>query len=269
MTMPTVAAGHARLALTGRPDGRAGFREALASEWTKLCTVRSTVCTVAVLAVLTPAIAVFVGLTGSLQPDDTVLGGSLTGATVAQLAAAVLGVLVVSPEYGTGLVRTTLAACPRRSTVLGAKAMLVAAVTSVVAAGGCTLAYGIGAALLAGGGHRQGEPVPAVPGVALSIALVGMLGVAFGAILRSAAGGISTVFAIMLVPPLLGPLFGDWQGWVVGATPAAAVQKLAQSSDASADVAGSLGAWPSLALAAGYTAAALAAAGWLLRTRDA
>jgi ABC-2 type transport system permease protein len=249
--------------------GQAGFRDVLLSEWTKLCTVRSTLWTVAALAVVTPAVAVFVGLTGSLQPDDTVLGGSLTGATVAQLVAAVLGVLVVAPEFGSGLIRTTLAASPRRWTVLGAKAALVATVVFVVALAGSTLAYVIGDALLAGDGYPQGDPLPALPGVAASVAVVGVLGLALGVILRSAAGAIGAAAGVMLVPPLLGPLFGDWQAWVVGGMPAAALQKLAQSSDAAAGAAGSLGGWPSLLLVGGYTAAMLAAAGWLLRTRDA
>lgn len=175
----------------------------------------------------------------------------------------------VAQEYGTGLIRTTLAASPRRWTVLGAKAVLVAAVVFVVALVGCTLAYVVGRVLLAGGGYQQGDPLPALPGVAVSIALVGVLGLALGVILRSAAGAISTAAGVMLLPPLLGPLLGDWQAWVVGGTPAAALQKLTQSSDAAADVAGSLGGWPSLVLVGGYTAAMLAAAGWLLRTRDA
>jgi ABC-2 type transport system permease protein len=196
----------------------------------------------------------------SLQPDDTVLGGSLTGAPVAQLVAAVLGVLVVAPEYGTGLIRSTLMASPRRWTVLGAKAVLVASVVFVVAVVGCTLAYVIGDVLLAGGGYRPGEAVPALPGVALSVAVIGVLGLAFGVILRSAAGAISAAVGVLL-PPLLGPLLGGWRGWVVDATPAAALPKLAQSSDAAAEVAGSLGGWASLALAGGYTAAAVGVAG--------
>ena len=71
------------------------------------------------------------------------------------------------------------------------------------------------------------------------------------------------------IEKLLGPLFQDWQRWVVGASPTSVLQKLSQSSDAAPEVAGSIGAWPSLWLVCGYAAVALAADAWMLRVRDA
>jgi signal transduction histidine kinase len=123
--MTTVLARRLRPGVAG--GSRAGWREALASEWTKIRTVRSTVWTLVVMAALTIAFAVFVGFTKSLQPDDTILGGSLTGAVSGLIAAGVFGVLAISGEYGTGLIRATLTACPRRVTVLAAKTAVVAA----------------------------------------------------------------------------------------------------------------------------------------------
>ncbi|MGH9117960.1 MAG: hypothetical protein ACRD0A_08835 [Acidimicrobiales bacterium] len=75
---------------------RAGFSVAVAGEWTKVRTVRSTVWTLVVMALAPPAFAVFVAATRSLQPDVAILGGRLTGAVTAQIAAAVFGVLVMA-----------------------------------------------------------------------------------------------------------------------------------------------------------------------------
>jgi len=218
--------------------GRAGFREAVASEWTKVRTVRSMVWLPVAMALPTLGLAVFVGATESLQPDDTVLGGSLTGAGVAVIAAAGFGVVVMSGEYGTGMIRATLAASPRRVTVLAAKAVVVAASTFVLALGGSVVAYQIGRVSLSGQGYAPGEPMPALLGV-------------------------------IVLPSLIGPLFGDGQRWVAGASPTAALQKLAQSSDAAPDAVGSLGAWPSLWLVCAYTVAAMVAGAWSLERRDA
>jgi ABC-2 type transport system permease protein len=245
------------------------FRSVLAAEWIKVCTARSTVWTPVVTVVLVVGLSVFVGATESLQPDDTVLGGSLTGTVLGQLGAAVFGVLVMSGEYGTGMLRATLAAAPRRGTVLAAKAVVVATVT--VAAGligGCA-AYGIGVVMLSGQGYAPGRPMPALLGVGGAVAAAGLLGLAFGTILRHSAGAITTMIAIILVPSLIGPLFGDLQRWVGGASPMAALQKMTQTSDAAPDAVGSLGAWPSLSLVCAYTAVALLAAALLFRRRDA
>jgi ABC-2 type transport system permease protein len=250
--------------------GRAGFREGLASEWTKVRTVRSTVWTAAVMTMLTPGLAVFVGATGSLQPDDTVLGGSLTGAAPAMIAAASFGALVMSGEYDTGMIRTTFAARPRRLPVLAAKAVVVAASTLVLALVSGLLADQIGKLFLAGRGYLPGEPMPALLGVGLCFSAVAVLGLAAGAVLRHTAGAIIALVGVILLPTLIGPLFGDAQRWVGGASPTAALQKLAQSSDAAPDAVGTLGGWPSLWVVCGaYTAAALAAAAWALERRDA
>ncbi|MGH2788248.1 MAG: ABC transporter permease subunit [Actinomycetota bacterium] len=211
----------------------------------------------------------FVGATESLQPDDTILGGSLTGVVAAQIAAAIFGVLAISGEYSTGTIRTTFTASPRRATVLAAKAVVVAGVTFLVALFTSFLAYEIGSLMLSGKGYAPGEPMPALVGIGLSFSASGLLGLAVGTILRHSAGAITAMIAIMLMPSLFGPLFGDLQRWVVGTAPVAAVQKLAQSSDAAPDVAGSLGAWSSLLILCAYSAAALMTGGWRLASRDA
>ncbi|GGS48991.1 ABC transporter permease subunit [Streptomyces parvus] len=242
--------------------------QALAYEWIKFRSVRSTVWTTVATAVLPVLGAVFVATTGSLQSDDTVLGGSLTLSVVAQMLAAVVGALVVTGEYSSGTVRTTFAARPRRATVLAAKAALVAGVMYVLALASCTLAYLVGDALLPEGRYAQGEPLPALFGIAASFAVAAVLGLAVGTLVRHSAGAVTTVIGLLLLPSLFGPLFGDAERWIAGLSPTAALEKLTQTSDAAADAVGSLGPWPSLLLVAAYTTVLMLGALVLLRRRD-
>ncbi|MGH3682360.1 MAG: ABC transporter permease subunit, partial [Natronosporangium sp.] len=105
------------------------------------------------MAVATIGIAVLVAATGSLQPDDSIVAASLGNAVPGQIAAGVLGALVVCGEYSSGTIRATLAACPRRLTVLTAKTLVVAALVFVVALAATVVAYLAGAVLLSGQGH--------------------------------------------------------------------------------------------------------------------
>jgi ABC-2 type transport system permease protein len=244
------------------------FRRAVVAEAVKLTSTRSLRWTYLAFVLVTPVLALFVGVTGSLQPDDTVLGGSLTGAPLAQLVAAAFGAVVVTGEYSTGTIRPTFAAMPRRGTVLVAKASVVAA--AVVAAGlaSAAAAHLVGTVLLSGDDYAAGDPFPALVGVAVSFAALAVLGVAVGALLRHSAGAVAAVVGVVLVPGLVAPVFGDVQRWIAGASPTAALEKMTQTSDAAPEVVGSLGAWPSLALVAAYTVASVAAAAAVLRTRD-
>ncbi|NJP48691.1 ABC transporter permease subunit [Streptomyces sp. SBST2-5] len=244
-----------------------GFREALAFEWTKFTGLRSTLWTTAAAALVTVAGAVFVSLTRSLQPDDTVLGGSLTLSVVGLMIAGVVGALTVCGEYSSGTMATTLAAVPRRGRVPAAKTVLVSAVLYVVGLVSCTVAYLLGDAFL-DGSYAQGRPLPALFGIAALFSVVGALGVAIGLVVRHPAGAVTVVIAVLLLPSLFGPLFGDLQRWVAGAAPTAALEKLTQTSDAAPEAVGSLGGWPSLALVTAYTALALAAASGVLCRRD-
>lgn len=248
------------------PTSRAGLRQAVASEWTKLHSLRSTRGTLAAMAAVTVGTAVLVAATDSLHPQDSVLAASLGNAVPGQVAAGVLGALAMSGEYGSGTIRATLAACPRRLTVLAAKALVVAAVVFAAALAAGAGAYLAGAVLLAGQGHPPGEPVAGLPGVALSYTTVAVLGIAAGTALRHSAGAVVAVTGMLILPTFLGPLLGSWQRPVTGASPAAALQKL--STDATATTLGGPGAWATLGLVAAYSLAALAAAGWLLHRRD-
>ena len=252
-----------------RAAGRAGYREAVWSEWTKFRTLRSTGVLTAVLGMALPLFAVIVAATDSLQPDDTILGASLLGgAVLAQVLAAVLGTLLITGGFKTGMIRVTLAACPRRLVVLAAKATVAAGVAFAVTLVSGAAAFGIGLAMLDGGTLATGDPWPALLGVALAIASIAVLGVGVGTVLRHAAGAVTAVIGVVLLPGLLAPLLGDAQRWLGGGSLNGVMQKLTQSSDATHETVGGLGAWPSLAVVAAYTVTTVLAAVWVLRHRD-
>ena len=262
--------GEQTLAVTNERETRTReFTEVLLAEWTKFRTVRSTVWTLVAATALIPVLALFVGLTGSLQPDDTILGGSLTGATVAQMVAAAFGVLVMTSEYGSKMVHTTFTASPRRSRVLAAKALVISGVLFVTTFVFSFIAYGIGTVLLSSDDYTTGELFPALFGIALCFSATGVLGLAIGTFLRNSAGAITAVLGFLLLPALLGPLFGDLQRWVTGGTPTAALERLTQTSDATPEIVGSIGAWPSLWVLCAYCLGALLLAAVQLKRRDA
>jgi len=250
-------------------DGRAGYREAVWSEWTKFRTVRSTVVLAVVLGAAFPVFAVVVAATESLQPNDTILGASLLGgATIAQVLAAGLGAVLVTGEFKTGMIRTTLTACPRRLVVLAAKATVAAGTVVTVTLPSAAAAFGVGVAMLDGDTYATGDPFPAMLGVVLAIASIAVLGVGIGTIVRHSAGAVASVIGVVLLPGLLAPLLGDVQRWMGGASLNGVLQKMTQSSDATHDAVGSLGAWPSLAVVAAYTVTTVLGAVWVLRHRD-
>jgi ABC-2 type transport system permease protein len=253
----------------GLGTGRAGYREAVSFEWTKFRTARSTVWTALALAVSFPVMALMVAATESLQPDDTILGASvLGGATLAQLSAAALGALVVTSEFRTGMIRTTLTACPRPLVVLAAKATVVAGVVFAATLPATAAGFAIGRAMLDGGTYAAGDPFPALLGVVLAVTAIGVLGVGIGTVVRQSAGAMAAVVAVVLLPTFVAPLLGDVERWVGGASLNGVLQKMTQSSDATVESVGSLAAWPSLGVVAAYTIVTVAGAVWALRLRD-
>jgi ABC-type transport system involved in multi-copper enzyme maturation permease subunit len=201
---------------TMRPPAGGQVRAALASEATKLRSVRSTVWTLLVTVVATVGIgalitAARVSRWNELSPrerfsiDPTTV--SLRGVFLAQLAIGVLGVLVISSEYSTGMIRTTLAAVPRRPVVLFAKAVTFTIVAFVVATASCFVAFFIGQSILSSkhANVTLSDPgvLRAVFGAATYLTLVGLLGLGLGTLLRRTAGAIATLFGLVLVLPAL------------------------------------------------------------------
>jgi ABC-2 type transport system permease protein len=247
--------------------GRTGLRQAIAGEWTKVRSLRSTMYTLAAVAAITVGTAILVAATNSLQPGESILAGALGNGAVGQIAAGIFGVLVITTEYASGTIQPTFTAMPRRLTVLTAKTTIVAALTFVTALAAAVAAHRVAAEILEGQDRAPHATLPTLLGVAVSYTAVAVLGVALGTALRHTAAAIGSVIALMLLPTLLGPMLRAWRPWIVGTSPVGALQKLAGSTDAAA--LGTLGAWPTLWLVCGYTITALAGSAWLLHRRDA
>lgn len=246
-----------------------GFGSASWAEWTRFRSVRSTRVLTAVLAAVYPLFALLVAATESLQADDTILGASLLGGGVlAQLLAATLGAHLITNEFRTGTIQSTLLACPRRRVVLAAKATVGAGTVAVATLAGGSAAFAIGLAMLDRDAYATGHPFPALLGVVVAMTSVSVLGLAVGTMVRHAAGSVAVVVAIVLLPGLVAPLLGRAERWVGGGSLNGVLQKLVQSSDATPETVGSLGAWPSLAVVAAYTCGAVLLAMQFMRRRD-
>jgi ABC-type transport system involved in multi-copper enzyme maturation permease subunit len=199
---------------------------------------------------------------------------ALIGINIAQLAIGVLGVLVISGEYSTGMIRSTFAAVPKRLPVLWAKAGVFGAVTLTLALPATLIAFFSAQAILRG--HSlNGQDIAlslsdagvarAVMGGALYLALIGLFGLGLGAILRSTAGGISAFAAIVFVlPPLTNVLPASWGNAISPYLPSNAGGAIMQTGDP----ANTLGPWTGLGVLAGYTALTIAIAAIQLRRRD-
>ena len=204
-------------ALTG-VDARAGALQALRSEWVKLRTVRSTAWSLLLLAgvsvlftsLLTSGSSTEGGSPGRGGDNDIVLD-SLAGIWFGAIAAAVLAVLVITSEYSTRMIRATLAANPRRRTVLAAKTAVVAAVVLVVGLATSAACFQVGQWFLRGNGFNYDGGYPAVTladgealrAVLCSGAFLGLLAVfalGIGAIVRHTAAAITIVLAVLLAP---------------------------------------------------------------------
>lgn len=199
--------------------------------------------------------------------DPTAQG--FEGLVVAGPLMGVLGVLAITGEYSSGLIRTTLAAVPRRPRVLAAKAAVVGAVTLVA---GEVLAFAgflAGEAVLAGSVPHaslgQGTVARAVLMAGAVPALLALLGLGLGALVRHTVGAVSLLFGLLFVlPALLLPLSNYAE--IIRYTPLLIVQN--SLIGVRPVVAHALGAWPGLLLMCLYAVAALAAAGWALTRRD-
>ncbi|MFB7432164.1 hypothetical protein ACFCZ5_12560 [Streptomyces microflavus] len=174
---------------------------------------------------------------------------------------------MVTGECSSGTIRTTFAAVPHRGTVFAAKATLVAAVMYVLTLLSCSTAYVVGDAMLPEGRYAQGDPLPALFGIAASFAVAAVLGLAVGTLVRHSAGAVTTVIGLLLLPSLFGPSSGTPNAGSPASPRRRPLEKLTQTSDAAADTVGSLGPWPSLLLVAAGTAGVSLAA-LLLRRRD-
>ncbi len=259
--------------------GRLSFRRVLLSEWTKLRSVRSTKWSLVVGFLLTiafPVLFAFVTSShwGSMSPHERAdrhpLDIALAGVNVAQLAIAVLGVLLITAEYSTGSIRSTFTAVPKRLPVLWAKVLDYAVVSVVLMVPAVLASFFASQAILARHdilqiSFTQPGVARSVFGGALYVTLVGIFALAIGAIVRNTAGGIATFAGIFFViPPLMNILPLSWNNAITQYLPSEAGRQLFALQHAPhtlSPLAGGL-------LFAGYCAAALVIAAALVVRRD-
>jgi ABC-2 type transport system permease protein len=200
----------------GLPPGRYGLSGLLRSEWTKLRTVRSTMWTLGITVVVGIGISALAtaetrshwatmspGNRASFDPTST----SLTALLFCQLAIGVLGVLVMSAEYGTGTIRATFSAAPRRPLVLAAKVIVFGVVALVVAEIVAFVSFLVGQALLSAPATHASLSTPgalrAVVGTGLYLGVIGLFALGLATIIRHTAGAISAFVGILLVLPII------------------------------------------------------------------
>ena len=249
----------------------------LSSEWIKMRSLRSTSLTLIAAVVAMVAIGWIVGWAtnahwATMDPAEqaafNAIDNSLTGYHLAQLAVGVLGVLLISGEYATGMIRATFAAVPHRLPVLWAKAVLYAAVTFGLMLVAAFASFLGGQQFLGSHGTTlsAAHALQGVVGVAGYLTLIAVLAVALGFIIRSTAGGIATLFGLLLVLPGIGQVLpASWQQHTLPYLPSnAGASMFTVHTDPH-----SLSAGTGLLVMCLWVAAALAGAAVLVKRRDA
>ena len=186
------------------------------SEWTKFRSLRSTNITLLVSVLLTVGLGALISaVTASHwsearpgeRADFNAVVTSLSGIHLAQLAVGVLGVLLISGEYATGMIRASLTAVPNRLPVLWAKLAVFAGVVGAVSIVSTFSAFFLGQSLLSGQhlgvSINHPDAVRMIVGAAAYLVLVGVIGMALGGLLRNTAAGISSLVALFFVVPLV------------------------------------------------------------------
>jgi ABC-2 type transport system permease protein len=250
----------------------AGIADVLRSEFCTLRSVRSTFWTLIFAlvsnVVLAALVAIFLPSHLSAQEKATLdsVRVSLAGLHLSQIAFGALGALVITSEYGTGVIRATLAAVPRRRLLLAAKTLVFAVTSLIIGTLACLAAYVVFQAFLSDPSLRTSISDPgvlrAVTGGGLYLTVLGLLGLGLGAILRSSAGAIAALFGLLFGPTILaGILPQSWQNTITPYLPM-------NSGDAICSLhhdAGSLEAWTGFGVFCLYAAIALGG-GFLLIT---
>ncbi|WP_164764861.1 ABC transporter permease subunit [Streptomyces lydicus] len=243
---------------------------ALLSEWTKIRSVPSTIWTLGVMLLLIVGVGLLAALAaGSERELDPLLGLGFVGVLLGSLCVITLGVLSISSEYGTGMVRTTLTACPSRMRMLTAKAIVFFTLALVITTIATTLVALLDSALLNGPAPTGDQWLRATVGAGLYVALLGLLALSVGTLLRHSAGAISTMMGVVLLPMLLalflqGESLKDIQQALIEYSVPSALATLYDIPFLSTGPTG----WTPLWILAGVTAVALGGAYAALMQRD-
>ena len=252
--------------------------EVTQSEWTKLRSVRSTYWTfaaaIAGMLGIGALIAVVLannyrGMSLADKASFDPTSASLTGVSFAQLAIGVLGVLAITSEYGTGLIRTTFAAVPNRRLVLAAKATVFGMVTAVVGILSSVAAFFIGQAIFSTQGIQAtlGDPgaLRKVVGAGLYLAVVGLLALGLGVMIRRTAAALTAIFGVILVLPVIVGALGSAGNEVAKFLPSEAGQAIFRSAMAGRSA---LSPWVGFSVFVTYALVALLGGAFLIVHRD-
>ena len=254
--------------------------EAVRAEWTKLRTLPSTMWLLASTAVVTIVVSAIAAaawhVNSSTSADPTKI--SLSGIDVGQAIVAILAVLAMSEEYGTGMIRTSLSAVPRRLRLLAAKASNLAGLllpVGVVAVVGSLLA---GRFLLPDAGIEpahgyplvslgQGATLRAAIGSVLYLILIALLSLGVATIIRDTAASVGAILGLIYLPPVAAQLIQDptWRRHLEQFAPMTAGLSI-QTTNRIPSL--PIAPWPGLGVLTAWAVAALLVAGVLLRLRD-
>ena len=265
-----------------QPDHRPGIVGVARSEWTKIRSLRSTYWTFLVTAALTIGLGSLfsLGRTSGRSSGRDPLTASFNAAGFAfnamflsQLAIGVLGVLIITAEYSSGMIRTSFTAVPQRGSLLAVKATVFALVTFVVAALTAFVTFFASQAILNRGTLNLGVSITSpqalriVIGAALYLTICSLLGVALGALLRSTAAAVTALAGLLFILPILMNFLPvSWHRdaiaqWLPSNAGIQIIEKTTQPLQFIP--------WVGLAVFAGWVVLAFAAALVLLRRRDA
>ncbi len=246
------------------------------SEWTKFRSLRSTLSTlIAAVALMIGLGALLAAITAnqprSFGPVANPISTSLTGTFIAQLAIGALGVLLITGEYSTGMIRSSLTAVPRRLPMLWGKLTVFAGAVFVTMLAASLTAFLVGQTLLSGHLPTATLSTPgalrSVVGAALYLTVAGITAVALGALLRNTAAAITTFVAVFFViPPMTNLMPTSWTDHFVQYLPSNAGSVII---DGTFGVAHPLSPWTGLAVMSGYAAALIGVAAWRLHQVDA
>ncbi|RBY86825.1 ABC transporter permease [Blastococcus sp. TF02A-26] len=258
------------------PARSPGFGAVLRAEWIKFWSVRSTTWSVAMLFVLGAGLTVLVCASSaewlaSSEADESPASFVTWGLMIAQVTAVVLGTLVATAEYGTGMIRATLAAVPRRGAVLAAKAVVLTGTLLVAGTVTAFVGYLGGNAFLSAEGiglSLDDEGVlRALFGSGLYLAGLGLLSMAAGLLIRHTAAALSTVLGLVFVVGNMAfVLPGAWGEWIAKVLPGNAGSVVATPVHFNPSL---LEPWAGFALFAAEVAVLLAVAAMAFRRRDA
>lgn len=253
-------------------------RRILRSEWTKFRSIRSTVWTLLIaVALMIGVSALFASVVANQyhtfnaadRASFSAAATSLAGFTLAQLAVGVLGVLLISGEYSTGMIRASLTAVPRRLPVLWSKLTVFAGVVFTLSMIAAVISFFVGQTLLASHHLSVGLTAPgalrSVVGAALYVTVAGLIGLALGALLRNTAASISAFVGVFFVIPQLTPLLPS----SISTNLNPYLPSNAGAALFGAGPAHALSPWLGLVVFCGYAIALIAAAAYRLQRGDA